>query len=267
MKRLLAFAALATALSAMAWTPPPSPDPREILTSARADRLAGRYEEALQKHLWFHHEALKHQPTLVGVRGSFAIADWATLADKYQPAMLALLKERTDAAAAVVEGRDVRDAFADVAAIDRELDEYRETYRLFLLIESQDEALARRVYRSAREALLEVKDYARVGKYLDPDVELKMVREMVASANRPGRPDIPGLKEMEAQFMRVRAAETVALLVLGGRADDARRLSARFRREFPDPQLDALLARAGEGQLPPPIISPETKALWKKTRP
>src|SRR5262249_36767623 len=147
MRPFLLVATLLTGASAMAaWIPPEKPNAQEILSSAREDRLAARYEDALQKHLWFHHEVLKYDPAMSGVRASFAVADWAILAEQYPPAMQALLKERSDAATEAAEGRNVTRAFGDVAAIDRALDEYRETYRVFLLIESRDEAMARRLY-------------------------------------------------------------------------------------------------------------------------
>src|SRR5688572_11688303 len=51
-----------------AWSPPANPDPHVILREAKADTQAGRYEEALAKHVWFHSHALEIEPALYGVR-------------------------------------------------------------------------------------------------------------------------------------------------------------------------------------------------------
>src|SRR5438552_1664672 len=114
-------------LLAMAWSPPPNPDPRAILDEATADRMQGRYEDALAKHLWFHREAARIEPALVGVRGSFALGYWSSLAMKYPPAMAALVTTRDAAEAQVRANDDVRNAFHDLAAINRELDEQART--------------------------------------------------------------------------------------------------------------------------------------------
>jgi len=42
-----------------AWTPPENPNPQQILSEAQSDAKAGRYEDALAKHVWFHENALK----------------------------------------------------------------------------------------------------------------------------------------------------------------------------------------------------------------
>jgi len=259
---------LVTALSVgAAWTPPDKPDAKEILDGAREDRQAGRYEDALQKHLWFHREALKHEPSMSGVRGSYAISDWATLAEQYPPAMQALLKERADAATDAAEGRNVFRAFSDVAAIDRELEDYRETYRVFLLIENRSEEQARRLYRSATEALVAMKDFPRASKYLDVDAEFRSLSDMSWHLKRQDQAASRPARDSVDRMVRTKAAQVVALLQLGGRGADAVKAAEKARAEFKDvPELEPLLVKALEGQLPPPLMSPEARAAWKKSR-
>src|SRR5689334_15054207 len=55
----------------------------EVLERARNARLAGKYEDALRDHLWFHEHALEEDPTLAGVRLSFALRDWIYLAEQF----------------------------------------------------------------------------------------------------------------------------------------------------------------------------------------
>jgi hypothetical protein len=43
------------------WRPPANPDPSEILKEAESDTAAGKYADALTKHIWFHQNALKYR--------------------------------------------------------------------------------------------------------------------------------------------------------------------------------------------------------------
>ena len=261
------FLFLLASYPAMAWTPPEKPDPHQILSEARDDRRAGRFEDALRKHLWFQRESLKYEPALVGVRGSFAMADWAQLGRKYAPAMQALLRERSERAADVAAGRDVLASFGDVAAIDRALDDWNETYRLFALIEGRDEALALRASRYAHEAFVEMKDFAKAARYLDPEAELRMVMDMRKSLGRMGGEQYPGQDAMAERLLNERLGQMVAVLVLGGRTADARSLAERMRKEIGGAKLDETLARALEGQLPPPFITREQRARMNEMMP
>ena len=83
------FAAIGCSANASSdtWEPPSSPDPRDILGEARDDREHGRYELALEKHVWFHENALTFRPSLAGVRLSYALDDWLQLAARYPPAL------------------------------------------------------------------------------------------------------------------------------------------------------------------------------------
>ena len=56
---------MAIAVARADWTPPQNPNPDEILEEARADTEAGRYEDALAKHVWLHLNAQKYHRSLL----------------------------------------------------------------------------------------------------------------------------------------------------------------------------------------------------------
>ena len=120
-RSLALAAALALPSPTSAWIPPAEPNSQAILAEAREDRIHKRFDDALAKHLWLHNE--NEDLAFKGVRLSFALAGWATLAIKYEPAMAALHKTRDAAAEDVKERRSGGQAFADYAAINRELHE------------------------------------------------------------------------------------------------------------------------------------------------
>src|SRR5215204_5388143 len=118
------------------WTPPAKPDPDKIFTEAKSDAARGRYSDALAKHVWFHHHALKYQPSLYGVRLSFALGAWRDLGAAYPPALDKLKSVRDDTEKAVREGSGTREAFHDFVSINKTLFENDRTRDLFVWLDS-----------------------------------------------------------------------------------------------------------------------------------
>ena len=73
-------------------------DPRKALDFAKAYTKEGKYEEALEMHEWFYFNALSIQPSLSGVRLSFALSYWMKLAEKYPQAKNRLIEIRDEGA-------------------------------------------------------------------------------------------------------------------------------------------------------------------------
>jgi tetratricopeptide (TPR) repeat protein len=266
-KRVVALLLSGCLLDAAAWTPPDKPDPDVVLKELRDDRVAGRYEVALEKHLWFHEHALRYQPSLAGVRLSFALGDWGTLAAKHPPALAALRELRARKAQEVREGRNARDAFQEVAAIDRELDEHAGTVELFRVVEAGGEAAARASFPSAQDALIEAKDFATVAKYLSPDRELKLAADTYQGMMRAGSPPSEALLAIRERFYAIKVSRLVAVLVLAGQPEEARRAAARAVEVSGASVVREMLARAAEGQLPPPIMSAADRKALRATMP
>jgi len=262
-RSLFLFATLLP-LAAPAWTPPAQPDPQAILAEAREDRIAKRFDDALAKQLWFHREALQVDPAFGGVRLSFALAQWANLASKYEPAMIALQRARDAAEADVREGRGARQAFATFAAINRELDEEQRTHELFRWIDGNDALLARFTYPMAQSALVEAKDYALCGKYLEPAVELARLAEIARSIDATMKRRFVQMEEKEAfdRFVVNGAGTLVAILAVNGRKREAIEMADGAKRILDTPQMRTALEQALEGRAPPRFPSrAEAKAL------
>lgn len=264
MRRTLAALLLAAAWPALGWTPPPHPNPQAILQEAVEDRIAGRYEDALQKQLWFHKEAVRIQPSLAGVRGSFALAYWAHLAAKYPPAMEALKKVRAEAEQDVRAGRDAPRAFGDVAAINNELDDPLATVSLFLSIEKSDAALARKLYPSAEDSLLDAKYYAVAGRYVDPAAEMKRLSDTYRQmAKRPPASPQIDMKSLNERYFAAGAGRLVALLAIVDRKPEAERVAEQALAVSDSATVKAAIAEAREGKMPPPFISREDRQHLK----
>jgi hypothetical protein len=265
MKRALFALLLAFASAAFAWTPPPNPDPQQILFSAVEDRQAGRYEDALAKHLWFHREALRIRPSLAAVRRSFALAYWAHLGSKYPPALDALKKVRDEAGEDVRKGREPVDAFGDYARINDELDDPLATVSLFLSTEKADPALAKKLYPAAEEALLEGKYYEVAGRYVDPATEMQRATETYRNmAKRPPR-DGMDMSALNERYFATASGRLVSLLVRVNRKEDAERAAEQALAVSSSETVKATLERARQGEMPEPFITRQDRQNLKNS--
>jgi len=178
MRSVMLFILLgATSLHADDWTPPETPDPQAILEEASDDTRAKRYEIALAKHVWFHEHALTVDPAFYGVRLSFALSDWLELAQQYPPALTKLKEIRDAAQRNVVEGKNVRESFHDMVAINDHLGEQSTTKELFESIHEKNPKTAEKVFELAQPSLIKGKAYTLVGKYISPKGDFAKMRE------------------------------------------------------------------------------------------
>lgn len=109
------------------WQPPNHMSSREVLREAQADRLAGRYAEALAKHVWFH-----QNESLPEIRRPSVLRKWVELGAEYPPALQKLKEFRDLAKTKLLSEEGDVDEFAELANINRKLEEAQQTVSLFL---------------------------------------------------------------------------------------------------------------------------------------
>ena len=138
------------AASAENWSPPVAPggtpDLQKILGDAKDFMSKGAYEEALQRHIWYHNHALEIDPAHSAVRLSFALSDWMELARRYPKAKQALVEIRDKKTRDIAEGRGYSEMVQEVQAINHELQDDDATYALFKTIREKDPKLAGQSY-------------------------------------------------------------------------------------------------------------------------
>lgn len=237
--------------SAHNWEPEGRPDPSTILHEAADDTRAGRFAEALGKHLWYHRHALTYDGAQYGVRLSFALSYWRELAYQYAPAMVALKQARDDAElAALVEApagsnRRGNHPFHDAVAISRELNENDRVVALFQKLDAESPELARRAYHFADDALIEAGEYELCGKYLDAEKTLSQLqRRLELGRRQPRSMSWP----VTVQHVQKDAANLVAILARNGRQDEARVFAERSKALLDNPVFHERLDRALRGE-------------------
>lgn len=150
----------------------------EALNAARRFFAEGKFEEALEKHVWFHDHALHVRPSYYGVRLSFALSDWIKLGKKYPKALTTLEGIRDRITAQLLRGKAERELFHDAASINAHRDESRATVEIFKKLDGAQPEFASTVYDLAEESLIAAGEYGLARKYLgDPMKRLTVARQ------------------------------------------------------------------------------------------
>jgi hypothetical protein len=206
----------------------PPTDAAARLHQARWAAIDGRHEEALREYIWFHNHALRHEPSLYGVRLSFALSYWMELAKAYPKARRELERIRAGKIAALRNGKGGRDLFHDVTAINRQLTRPRDTYRLFRKLQATRPRLASRCATIALPAIVLSRDFELARHYLPWPA-----RRVARLAERLNG-DIAGLKHRNSRAPARQAyihnyCEDVRMLIAVLRGVGERSLAAEIR--------------------------------------
>lgn len=241
-------------VASVRWSPPANPDPQEILREAQADAIAGRYADALAKHVWFHENALAIRPSLYGVRLSFALGYWKQLTIVY-PAAKDKLREIRDAdEKRVLAGESGRESFHDFESINELLEEEDRTVQLFLALDQDQPNVAKKVFDVAQPALIRAKKFEVCGKYIDPEKDFASSAERYNAelelAEQPKFGD--SMQDFAQKSFSNEVATLVALLVVGDRKGEAAEVAAKAKEVWKNDGFAAELDRALEGTVPEP---------------
>ena len=130
---LLATVSLLVAVSAhgLAGQTYTKADVDQALNDAMRFREEGKYEQALERHIWYHKNALRYDPAQYGVRLSFALGDWAELDKAYPKALHALRSIRNETLATFRKDPSDSLMFGEVMSIDLALNDLRSAKALF----------------------------------------------------------------------------------------------------------------------------------------
>lgn len=235
------------------WTVPAKPNPEKILDEAVEDASAGRYEDALAKHVWFHENALKIEPALYGVRLSFALMYWVELGKSYPPALAKLKSIRDTDGLQIKRGKGNRYLFHDFESINRVCEERMKTKDVFVWLDTNQPAFAKKVFDLAEPDLIKEQEFHLCGKYIDPASYENIVKSFHENEEIAKGSEAPkGLPDFDKEKFSNQAATLVALLVINGHREDAVKIATKAASELDDPQFKSLLEKAKNGEVPPP---------------
>jgi len=168
--------------SAETWSPAvapgSTPDLQKILGEAKDFMSKGTYEEALQRHIWYHNHALEIDPAQTGVRLSFALSGWMELGRRYPKAKQALIEIRDNKTREITQGRGYSEMVQEVQAINHALQDDDATYALFQTIREKDPKLAEQSYFYLETLLVSKGEYQWCFSHMgDPQGRFNMIRQ------------------------------------------------------------------------------------------
>ena len=218
---------------------------QDVLMEARRLADEGKYEEALQKHLWYHDHALEINPGHSGVRLSFALSDWVALGRMYPKALVALRAIRDEKRAHLLAGKAARDLFEEVASISLYLGEGPSVVGLLKQLLSADPALDWDVYRIVDEALVDAGEFALARRFMrNPRGDLAMFDEILSGAL-----EVLGQRRYADHYLdaprRGYAADVARLLTVLDHTGDralAEELQTKALKRLNRPEIRAALA-------------------------
>ncbi len=154
----LAFAMLTTPASAEG-------EATTALKDARAFARASEFEKALERHEWYHANALNVEPSQYGVRLSFALSYWKQLGDKYPPALASLTALRDQGTQAALDGKAAPELFHDVVSINRTMKEEAKSVPLFKTLVEKQPDFAKKCFRYMDDTLVDAGELELFEKY------------------------------------------------------------------------------------------------------
>ena len=151
---------------------------QKALDDAKRFTQNGEYEKALERHVWFHNNALKIRPSYYGVRLSFALGYWVELGEKYPKALEKLKSIRDEKTSRLIAGEYNRELFHDVGSINDNLREIVKTVELFEYFHKKNPQFAESVFDIANDSLFINKQYSLARKYLgNPKERLDIAKQ------------------------------------------------------------------------------------------
>ncbi len=257
------------------WSPTIAPgekfEPATVLEAATKLMKEGSYEDALQRHIWFHNNVQKfgdsYQST---VRLTSAISEWEQLGRRYPKAKQALMEIRDDKTREIIEGRGYAEIFQEVAAINREFQNDDATLTLFKTIRRTDPKLAQQCYFYAENLLITNGEYQlcldvmgdsqkqfsslRRSIEMQRDQETRMAemyKRMEESNRQRGitnnypRSVVPDtMKKHSEDYFVSRTCRLIEILIGAERKDEAEKIQAQALAIFDDPLLKSAISDA-----------------------
>jgi len=126
----------------------------------------GEYEEALDRFIWFHNNAVDKGITTNPSRLSFGLMYWIDFGKKYPPAIDALKRIRDKNTELILQGVKTCDLFSEVESINQHLSEEYKTVALFTRIDKEQPDLAAQCWAYYQDLAIKNNEEYFINKYI-----------------------------------------------------------------------------------------------------
>jgi hypothetical protein len=168
-----------------------------------------RYEEALERQVWYFNHALQYGET-DAIRLSFGVGNWEELGRRYPKAKLAMIKIRDRATREFSAAGNSAGLFPEIYTLNLLLHDDDATVALFKTIDRQDNKLASECYKDAEDVLARNGEYTLCMKYLgDPQAKFEIIRALWQTLLDASNPTDPHRKAAMDEIERINRANGV----------------------------------------------------------
>ncbi len=239
----------------MAWSSSDGFTPSQVLKLAKSKTIECKFDEALEKFLWYHENALSLDQSQKAVRTSFALGAWMELALKYRPALVAFNRVRDETESRCRKNPNDFQLFMDVASLNRYLNTNDRTARLFIEIANTSLTAAAQIYHVAERTLIDEGLFRECLPFIEferrADTIIHVFQVVLAlAADESDIEDSAFLVTTARQIFIDKASTLIALLVRCGRNDTAQNTYDRFISMVDDFDSRSLLDLALSGNFP-----------------
>jgi tetratricopeptide (TPR) repeat protein len=243
--------------------PGEKPDVSKIWNDAKDLMEQGKYEEALQRHLWYFNHALEYDQGQTGVRLSFALSQWVELGRRYPKAKQALLEIRDHDAQLLASGQGYVQLFSDVNSINNYLGQDDATLALFKTMYQNDPKLAGECFYYAEDLLLKKGEYELLLKCVgDPQahfesarrgfqVQIQSQQRMAEMRKKHPAPQLPAgafrppdMGQMATNNFVGQVRKLVEILVATDHKADAEKIQSQALAVLDDARLESAVSDA-----------------------
>ncbi len=203
----------------------------------------GEYGVALERHIWFHENVLRHEPSMAGVRLSFALANWRYLAVVYPPARQALIDTRDREVTKLRSGAGDWDAFNEMQAINERLDDQALTVEIFKYLHETRPELADMVWRLAQSDVVGAQHYELASQYFGEPmnamatISQRYKRRISQYERWASDEDRERVRSFAQDWFVEDTLELIQVLVALGSNDLAEQIRAEALKTVSDPRL------------------------------
>lgn len=198
--------------------------PSEELAAGVELARRGKYEDALQKYIWYHNNALKYDSTQSEKRLSLALSYWAELAQRYPRAKKELLKTRDTKIKLLMDGGGDSMMVMEVIAINKNLRENSLNLVFFRQLSAQRPDLAGESWNSIKEIAIRYKDRALLKKYLNnPYAEFGEIKKNYYQLQAEDEKN-PIFKDAATKIFCERVCELILATAAIGQIDEAKKI-------------------------------------------
>lgn len=208
----------------------------------------GQYEEALQKHLWFHKES-KSSPSMGAVRLSVALDQWADLSGKYPKALEAFKRLRDQHEQTLLAGAGGFPEFHEYASFNRTLKEDDKTYELFKRLHAAYPQTAAQCFHAAMNLIVARKDYELCGAYIKDALKLYEDSQKARDLNLNLAKSRPEFAYYADQAFDTKTSQLIEIMVNLNQHEVAKEIQKRAVSYFPDTVVRSLRLDAPAGEV------------------